>query len=56
MVEYGRDCSGSGRGAVEGTCEHSSELSGSIKWLTLSTVAEQLAIFQEELSSLELAS
>jgi hypothetical protein len=41
---------------VEDTCEHSSELSGSMKWSRISTASEQLVIFQERLGSMELGS
>jgi hypothetical protein len=41
---------------VEGSCQHGSEPSGSIKYLEILGVAERLAVSQEELSSMELVS
>jgi hypothetical protein len=45
------DRSGSGKGPVEGSCEHGDEPSGSLKLLGISCMAAQFAAFQERLSS-----
>jgi hypothetical protein len=47
----GLDRTGSGKGPVEGSCEHGDEPLGSLKLLGISWVAAQLAVSREGLSS-----